>query len=109
MFDLIEYVVLLHQLGKLIRSEKFADSRLERTRIYKLNRERCLRIHHRHPILNIALHSGKPDAHSAFEKFSNESHAAESKMIYVVRLGFRVSIKLRDVCHDANDIIKRKC
>src|SRR3989344_6427358 len=88
-FDLIECVVLLHELRELVGGEKFSDGGLERAWIDERNGERRFRIHHRHPVLNVALHTREPYSHTALEELAREAHATESEVVNVIRQGPR--------------------
>ena len=108
-FDLVEGVVLLHELGKLVGREEFTDRRLERARIDERHRSRCLGINHGHAVLDVALHAGKAHAHALFEELAGETDAAEAQVVDVVCLCLGIHIRFCDVCDDADDILEREC
>ncbi|KKW43352.1 MAG: hypothetical protein UY94_C0043G0001, partial [Parcubacteria group bacterium GW2011_GWA2_56_21] len=66
-FKLGEHVLLLHELGELVRGEKFFDACLKRSRVYKLHRKRRLGVDGRHAVLDVALHVRHADAQALLQ------------------------------------------
>jgi hypothetical protein len=104
----VERIVLLHELRELVGREKFSDSGLERARVDERYRRRCLRVHHGHAVLDVALHAREADTHTLFEQFARKTHTAEAEVIDVVRLGDRAHVTFGDVRDNANHVVERK-
>src|SRR3989344_1696709 len=76
MFYLIEHVFLRHELGKLVGSEKFLDTSLERTLVDDVYWKRSIDVDNRHSILDISLDLHHSSADFLLEYFSYESHTS---------------------------------
>ena len=109
MFDLIERVVLLHELRELVGREEFADRCLERARVYKRDRRRRFGINHRHTVLDVALHAREADAHALLEEFSprNARGGIQGGRCRPPRR-WGSCIELRDVDDDADHVFERE-
>ena len=103
--DFRQRVRLVHELGKLRRTEELADCRNNRLRVDQVVRHR--RDHflvHRHLFLDRAFHAHQADAELVFEQFADGANAAISEVIDVVDLT-DVLAQLQQVADDGIEVV----
>ncbi len=103
-FELSENVLLLHELRELVGREEFADSSLERTRVYERHRKRRLAINGRHAVLDVALHARHTDTHTRLEEFADKANTTEAEVVDVIWTRCRIRVQARDFGDDADEV-----
>ena len=109
-------VNLVHKLGKLGRTEEFADNRLHGLRVYK----RAGREGGQFAVHTVAgglSHLGKADADLVFQQFTNTAHAAVAQVVNIVNFKGKIravfllyvfaGVQGKQIFNRYNDIFRR--
>ena len=82
--QLREWIRLLHELGKLRRTEEFAHRRHNRANVNQRHRRQLLGFANGHAFLDHALHAPQADAQLVADQLANGFDAAIAKVINII-------------------------